>query len=490
MDDFKQETLDPQDWDEMRRLGHRMVDDMMDYLLNIRARPVWQPIPQDIRNSFKSEVPMKPDSPENVYREFKGTILPHPMGNIHPRFWGWVIGTGTPLGALAEFLAATMNPNVGGGDQVAQLVELQVIDWCRQIFDFPENSSGILTSGGSMANFLAIAAARNTRAEFDIRRDGLHDAPRKMVMFASSETHSSVTKAAEQLGLGRNGLVTIRVNDDFQIDLADLKAKYQSAVEAGNYPFCVVGNAGTVNTGAFDDLVALADFCSETGLWFHVDGAFGALARLVPEKAGLVSGMERADSLAFDLHKWMYMPIEVGCALIRREPDHRKAFSLTPEYLAHARGGIAASEMWMSDYGLQLSRSFRALKVWMSIKEHGLEKYARMIKKNCDQMQYLAQLVRAQPRLELLSPVELNIVCFRYVIAGWSDKELNTLNEDILIQLQERGLAAPSSTTLNGKYAIRAANVNHRSLHSDFDFLVQQVVCIGDSMTGENLTTS
>lgn len=302
-------------------------------------------------------------------------------------------------------------------------------------------------------------------------------------MFASSETHSSVTKAAEQLGIGRNGVGQVRVDDAFRMDLTDLKKKYRAAVEDGHYPFLVVGNAGTVNTGSVDDLNAIADFCRETGMWFHVDGAFGALAKLVPEKAGLLAGIERADSLAFDLHKWMYMPIEVGCALIRREADHRGSFSLSPEYLAHASGGIAASDKWLSDYGLQLSRNFRALKVWMSLKEHGLDRYVRMIKKNCDQMQYLAGLVNAHLNLELMAPVPLNVVCFRYIRPGFSDEALDKLNEEILVQLQEQGIAAPSSTKLNGRYAIRAANVNHRSRTEDFDILAGETARIGDELS-------
>lgn len=490
MENLSQETLDPQDWDAMRKLGHRMVEDAMNYLRTVRDRPVWQPIPQTVRDALKAPVPMKPSDADDVYREFTETIFPHPMGNIHPRFWGWVIGTGTPLGALAEMLAATMNPNVVGGDQAAQLVELQVLEWCKQIFEFPAEASGVLTSGGSMANFIGIASARNSRAEFNIRQEGLHAAPRRMVFFASSETHSSVKKAAEQLGIGRDGLVNIRVDSDFKMDLADLKEKYQAALDAGHYPFCVVGNAGTVNTGAVDDLTAIADFCRDTGMWFHVDGAFGALAKLVPEKAQLLAGMERADSLAFDLHKWMYMPIEVGCALIRRDADHRGSFSLTPEYLTPAAGGLGGTDKWLADYGLQLSRSFRALKVWMSIKEHGLEKYARMIRKNCDQMQYLARLITEHPDLELMAPVSLNIVCFRYTRPGLSGEALDALNEHILIQLQEQGIAAPSSTKLNGRYAIRAANVNHRSLAEDFDILVKETVRLGDTFSTENLTTS
>jgi glutamate/tyrosine decarboxylase-like PLP-dependent enzyme len=285
------------------------------------------------------------------------------------------------------------------------------------------------------------------------------------------------------LGLGSNGLRKIAVNEAFEIDIAALEAAITVDKAAGLHPFCIIGHAGTVNTGATDDLNALADICEREGLWFHVDGAFGAWAALAEGLRPLVAGMERADSLAFDLHKWMYMPYEAGCTLVRRKEDHRSAFSLRPAYLSGSSRGPAGGE-WFTDYGLQLSRGFKALKVWMSIKEHGAAKFGRMIAQNVSQVHYLANLVEANPALEMLAPAPLNIACFRYIAPELNEEALNALNTELLLQLQESGLAVPTNTVINGKYAIRVANTNQRTRREDFDLLVSEVVAIGDRLRG------
>jgi glutamate/tyrosine decarboxylase-like PLP-dependent enzyme len=404
------------------------------------------------------------------------------MGNIHPRFWGWVIGTGTPSGMLAEMLAAAMNPNLGGGDHVANYVESQVLDWAKEMLGYPGDASGLLVSGASMANLVGLTVARNVKAGFDIRSDGLAAAERPLVLYASQETHNSVQKAVELLGLGSHALRLIPVNDQFQIDLEVLEATITADRQTGRQPFCIVGNAGTVNTGAFDDLEALGDICAREQLWFHVDGAFGALAALSPELRPLVRGMQRADSLTFDYHKWMYVPFEAGCILVRREPDHRQAFALSADYLAHNQRGLAAGKHWFSEYGVQLSRGFRALKIWFSLKEHGIETYGRLVQQNVDQAHYLGDLVERHPALECLAPAALNIVCFRFNPGGVDDETLNDLNKELLIQLHESGIAAPSYTTLNRRYALRVCIVNHRSRTEDFDLLVSEVTRLGQEL--------
>jgi aromatic-L-amino-acid decarboxylase len=474
-----EETLDPEDWDELRALGHRMVDDLLDYLRTVRERPVWRPIPPELRARFRVPVPRAPEGAERAYQDFRDHVLPHPMGNIHPRFWGWVIGTGTPLGALAEMLAAGMNPNMGGGDHVPNQVEAQVLDWCKEMLGYPLAASGLLVSGGSMANLVGLAVARHARAGFDVRQKGVRDAAGPLTVYGSVETHSSVRKAVELLGLGSEALRLAPVTDEFEIDLAALEGMIAEDRLAGCRPICVVGNAGTVNTGALDDLGALAALCERERLWFHVDGAFGALAALVPEYRRRLAPMARADSLAFDLHKWMYVPFEAGCTLVRDAETHRRAFSLTPDYLAHAERGLAAGDLWFTDYGVQLTRGFRALKVWMSLKEHGLDKYGRLIGQNIEQARYLAGLVREAPDLELMAPVPLNIVCFRYRATGRGDTALDGLNQELLIQLHEQGIAVPSNALLGGRFALRVAIVNHRSRLDDFDLLVREVRRIG-----------
>ena len=478
-----EETLDPEDWESLRSLGHRMVDDMLSYLEDVRERPVWQPIPETVKTRLSLPLPRGPQGEQAAYEDFLEVVLPHPMGNIHPRFWGWVVGTGTPLSAMTEMLAATMNPNVGGGDHAANYVEHQVIDWCKEMLGYPMDASGLLVSGGSMANLVGITVARNTTAGFDIRKEGLQMCKDRLVCYGSVETHSSVQKAVELLGLGEDFLRLIPVNADYQIDIPALEGAIAADRDAGYRPFVVVGNAGTVNTGAIDDLNWLADICQREKMWFHVDGAFGAVAALAPDLQHLVSGMERADSLAFDLHKWMYMPFEAGCVLVKHEEDHRRSFSLTPDYLEHTTRGLAAGTHWFSDYGVQLSRGFRALKIWLSMKAHGIEKFGRLIQQNVHQARYLAKLVDQTHQLENLAPVSLNIVCFRFNPGDLDEESLNALNKELLLQMHEGGVAVTSYTTLNGKYALRACFINHRTRREDIDLLVEEVLRLGDTLT-------
>ncbi len=481
----KYETLDPDDWRTLKSLAHQMIDDSFNYIQTLEERPVWQQFPEAIKSNFSSKAPLEPDSIENAYKEFVDKILPYPMGNIHPRFWAWYMGNGTVQGALADFLASIMNSNLGGGNHVAVLVEEQVINWMKEIIGLPIDSSGLLVSGASMANLVGLTVARNTKAGFNIREDGLQNSPNKLIFYSSTEVHSSNQKAIELLGLGKSSFRLIPVNQNYTINIEALKKAIEKDRKEGNKPVCVIANSGTINTGAIDDLNAIADLCEKENLWLHIDGAIGAIAMLSDKVKPLLSGIERADSVALDLHKWMHIPFEAGCILVKNNDAHRTTFSLTPEYLAHETRGLPGGHLWFSDYGIQLSREFRALKIWMSVKEHGLKRFGRMIDRNIEQANYFADLVRNDPDMEIVAPVGLDIVCFRFNPGGIDEQNLNALNKEILLQLHERAIAIPSYTTLNGRYCIRIAIANHRSKFEDFDLLAREVVKIGKELESQ-----
>jgi glutamate/tyrosine decarboxylase-like PLP-dependent enzyme len=306
------------------------------------------------------------------------------------------------------------------------------------------------------------------------------DAPRApMTFYGSVETHGWARKAAELLGLGDRAFRRVPVDAEYRIDVRALREMICADRAAGLAPFCVVGTAGTVNTGATDDLTALADVCRDEGLWFHVDGAFGALAHLSEELRPIVAGMERADSLGFDLHKWGSLPIECACVLVRDPALHHAAFAASASYLATMERGLARGGLPFADRGLDLTRGFKALKAWMSLRADGVDKLARLIEQNVAQTRHLVARIAAHAELELLAPAPLNIACFRYAPAGMPEAERDALNVELLLRLQERGIAVPSSTVLGGRFALRVANVNHRTRRADLDALVDAVLAIG-----------
>ena len=470
-----EETLDPHDWEGLKALGNNMVNEMIGFLQNIKQLPVWKKPPSEVKEKFNQKVPVSSRPFEEIYDEFKNDILPYYIGNIHPRFWGWVMGTGTAQSMLAEMLAAGMNCNVGIGDQSPMYVDQQVVGWCKEMMGFPSSGSGMLVSGASVANLNALITARNA---FDdtIRKQGLPS--KKMVIYASVEAHSCIQKAAEIIGIGSDGVRKINVNDKYQMDTGHLEQMIEKDKAEDRLPFCIVVSVGTINTGAIDPLEKIVPICRKHHMWMHIDGAFGALLKLLPEYKEQLSCLELADSIAFDLHKWMSIPYEAGVVLIKDAARHRKTFALQPDYISNQERGIAAGPELTSNFGFELTRNFKALKVWMSFQEHGLDKFTRIIRQNIGQSNYLATLIIQHDQLELMAPVSTNIVCFRFN-PGIAEERLNELNKEILMQIQEEGIAAPSYTKLNGRYCLRVANVNHRSVLQDFDLLVKEVTRIG-----------
>jgi aromatic-L-amino-acid/L-tryptophan decarboxylase len=483
-------SLDPNDWDAFRDFCAAELHGLIDHLAAADERPAWQPVPSEVKHALAEPLPIEPQGARQVCDDIRESILPYTLGNTHPRFFGWVHGTGTAGGMLAELYAAAMNANLGGREHAPVYVERTVIEWCKQMFGFPTTASGLLLSGTSMANLVALAVARQHHFPTDVRRDGVASAPKPLVAYASAETHCSVAKAIEFLGLGGRNLRRIPVNRDLQIDLAALERAVADDRAGGYQPFCVVGSAGTVNTAAIDDLDALAAFCEREKLWYHVDGAFGGLAILSDDCRAKLKGIERADSLAFDFHKWLHVPYDAGCVLVRDGEAHRRAFSTQANYLSDGRGA-AAGAPWFCEFGPELSRGFRALKVWFTIKEHGLRRLGEKIGDNCRQARFLGELVDGHPRLERLAPVSLNIVCFRYVAAaasggaeagsfrhvqpGLSAAELDRFNSELVIAVQESGVAVPSTTRIDGKLAIRVNITNHRTRTADLQLLVNAI---------------
>ena len=458
-------VLDPKDWAAFRALSHAALDDAIDYLEHVRERDAWEPMPADVAAALAEPLPLEPTPLADVYRQFVSSIFPYNSGNIHPRFFGWVQGAGTPTGALADMLASTMNPNVGGRNHGAVFVERAVIGWFCELFRFPPDASGVLTVGTSAANLIAVLVAR-MKAMPNVRATGVTNEPR-LIGYASSATHGCVRRAFEVAGLGSDSLRVLPTDSLHRIDPAIVARAIAEDRAAGYHPFMLVGNAGTVDVGAIDPLNDLAGVAARENLWYHVDGAFGATAVMSPSLAPKFAGLERADSIAFDFHKWIQVPYDAGCLIVRDCLLHRSAFASTPNYLTRMPRGVASAQPWFTDFTIDLSRGFRALKVWFTLKEHGSLAIGRAMEENCRQARLLADLVDADHNFELLSPVQLNIVCFRYRRAGMSESELDAFNDDLVIRLQESGEAVTSSTTIGGRRAIRVCIVNQRTTDDD-----------------------
>jgi aromatic-L-amino-acid decarboxylase len=473
---LKSTSLDPTDWPSARAQGHRMLDDMFDYVEHIRERPVWTPIPDEVRAHFRTAAPASPTDLADVHDEFMRYILPFATGNTHPGFMGWVHGGGNVPGMLAEMLAAGLNANLGGRDHAPIEVERQIVQWVRQFFGFPETASGLFVTGTSMANLLGVLVARTTALGTGVRRYGIAAGQPRITAYTSAAAHGCVAQAMDLAGIGSGSLRMIATNAHQQMDLEELDRTIAADRRAGFTPFLVVGTAGTVDTGAIDDLAGLSCIAEREKLWLHIDGAFGALAILAPDIAPRLAGIERADSIALDFHKWGQVPYDAGFILVRDGTRHADTFASPAAYLRRETRGLAAGKLWPCDLGPDLSRGFRALKTWFTLKVHGTDAIGAVITHTCALARYLERQVLASPKLELLAPVALNIVCFRY-----RGDDANRLNAEIVADLQESGIAAPSTTTIDGRLAIRAAIVNHRTDERDIDALIEATVAFGDA---------
>lgn len=468
--------LDPEDWDVFESAIETVLRASLEKLRTASEGRVWTPSPDGLKQRLVEPVPQT-GLPMDALTQRLIDLLPYGVGNTHPRFFGWVHGAGAPGNLLPEIVAAAMNANCGGRDHIAIYIERQVIEWCKSLFAFPDNSSGLIVSGTSIATIIAAKTARDAALSFASRAQGVGQA--KLTGYASAEAHSCLARASDMIGLGTDALRTIPVTAAFEIDLQALAQQIRRDRENGFMPFFVAGTAGTVNTGAIDDLAGLAAMAEAENLWFHVDGAFGASAITSPDIAPRLSGIQRADSIAFDFHKWMHVNYSAGCVLIRDGALHRKAFANRPDYLAANGEALAGGDPWPVDFGPDLSRGFNALKVWAHLIEHGTDKIGQSIAKNCEQAAYLGEHVAAHRDFELLAPVSLNICCFRYHRAGASDAELDDLNARLVARVQMDGIAAPSTTRIKGRLAIRVNITNHRTRRTDLDILLSALADYG-----------
>ena len=475
------------DIEEFRRLGYRAVDIAAEHLAGLPARPVFQPMTPDERQALLHEpLPEHGQSPEALLEVVRDGILSHPMGNGHPRFFGWVNSPPAPAAILADLLATALDPSCAGGDHAAVYLEHCAVRWLMELVGFPvEGSKGLLVSGGSMASLTCLTAARHWAALQDgwnDRQEGLQGcAHAPLVLYLSEEGHSCLRKAGQVLGLGDENLRAVPVDADWRLDVGALRAAIAADRAAGRRPFCVAASAGTVNSGAIDPLNDLADLCAEEGLWLHVDGAYGAVGVLDPAVASRYAGLSRAHSLALDPHKWLCVPVECGCALVRDGELLRDAFSLVPPYLRTEEGKGFGGLPWFSEYGFQQSRGFRALKLWMTLRHAGRSGIATMVARHNALARTLAALIQDHHDLELLAPVELSIVCFRYAPLALRGDEaaLNDLNKTIMEGLQVGGEAFVSSTVLRGRFALRACILHYGTTEQDIAALVAATRRVG-----------
>ncbi len=470
--------------DEIRDWGNSVIQFIADYHASLRDRKVYRHMSsREIRDRLDPMLPIKGTDFEGLLNVFREAIVPFARQNAHPRMFGYVQSPGTPLAAYADLLASTLNANLTVWRSAPAPVELErlTIDWIRQILGFNPGAGGLFVSGGSMANLAAIAAARQAK----------DDSSGRLRIYASSETHFSITKAATLLGIGRENVCQIAVDERFKIQVDDLITRITSDLEAGYAPFCVVANAGTVNTGAVDPLGEIREVANRFQLWMHVDGSYGAFSILAESARKLFAGIELADSMALDPHKWLYLPVDVGCVIYREPETARAAFAHEAEY-TRIIGEEADEAFAFWDYGPELSRRFRALKVWMLLKGVGLDALGQEIESNLACARYLESMVRASEDFEMVAPVELSIFCFRHVpvpMKGASPAAIGAFNERLLIALQRDGSSYLSNATLNGRFALRGCVLNYRTTLRDMEILLDDLRRVAKSLPASGEVT-
>ena len=474
--------------DEFRKIGHRLIDQVADYLGTIPNRPVTTgETPTEIKSLLgQRSLPENGSDAGHLLIETASMLIDHSLFNGHPRFWGYITSSAAPIGILAELLAAAINPNVGAWSlsPVASEIEQQSIQWIAEMVGFPSDCGGVLVTGGNMANFVGFLAARYAKS----RKKSVYDL-RSLRLYASEETHTWIHKAVDMYGLGKESVRWIRTDSHRKIDLEILRNSIQNDLKEGLNPFLVIGTAGSVSTGVVDPLPELSKICKEFDMWFHVDGAYGAFAAALPDASPDLKGLNKADSVALDPHKWLYAPLEAGCALVRNVTILRDTFSYHPPYykFEEVKGEPAISFV---DYSPQNSRGFRALKVWLALNHAGRNGYIKMISDDIDLAARLYEIIKKTPDLEAFTQ-NLSITTFRYapatayMRAEERETYLNELNTALLTRLQEGGEAFVSNAVIDGTYLLRVCIVNFRTDLNDIEALPEIILRLGKEVEAE-----
>jgi len=473
--------------DEFRSAGHRLVDQIAEFLETLPARPVTRgQSPSVVRGLIgEGSLPEEGTGASELLDETARVLFENSLFNGHPRFFGYITSSAAPLGALADMLAATVNPNLGAWalSPVASEIELQTVRWIAELIGYPSDCAGVLVSGGAMANYVCFLAARRAKAGWDVQRDGFAEENPRLRVYASKETHTWIAKATDMFGLGTESIRWIGLDEELRMDTRALKHAIESDIDEGNRPIMVAATAGSVSTGVVDNLEEIGAIARAHDLWFHVDGAYGALAAVVPEARPFFAGMAEADSVAVDPHKWLYAPLEAGGVLVRDEAALRDAFTYHPDYYKFDEVDGEAP-INLVDYSPQNSRGFRALKVWLGLRHAGRAGYEKMIGDDIRLAQKLFAVCEAHPELDAYA-CKLSITTFRYVPEDLRDKTeehteyLNTLNETLLTDLQEGGEVFVSNAVVQGRYYLRSCVVNFRSTEDDMIAVAGTAVRIG-----------
>jgi aromatic-L-amino-acid/L-tryptophan decarboxylase len=476
--------------EEIRRVGYRVVDMIAEHLTTMPEMPVFRPFPAALAAKYLDSTPPEDGQEADVILDtFARDIGPYPFGNGHPRFYGWVNSPPAVMGIFADALAAAMNPSCGGGNHAAVYVEREVINWFKQIVGFPAEGMGLLVSGGSMAALTGLAVARQAQCGYDLRTQGLTGSSARFKFYRTSEGHGCHQKAIELMGIGSENLRNVQHDRSLRMIPSALDDAIREDRQLGDIPIAVIASAGTVNTGAIDPLDEIADVCARHKVWLHVDGAYGAVAILTESYAKQLLPLARADSLALDPHKWLYVPVEAAVVLVRNARHMRGTFSLVQPYLQTDGNAEGVSGLpWFSEYGFQQTRGFRALKVWMALRYHGLSGYRSSIERDIGLTRRLFSLLRSMEDIELFEPQSLSIVCFRYAPPKLHEQAqaIDKLNRTILEKLQLGGHVFLSSTVLDARFWLRACIINPRTCYEDLEELVRNLAASAQSAMAED----